>query len=230
MDARTSSVPAIRGDSLAACRVVVATADRSVTAPAQEGTYAHRQTQTSASNACGGDSVRDRTTEGGARTPSVRATTFTSAQNKNRLASLRGGDSRGVCDVGLATADSGGTAPAHVGMHARRQTQTPPAPRGKARIIATAWWTDPTDVGARPPSTSGDDVHPGTQKKPTRFAATGELTRRSPCLTGHRRRWRNCARARQYARTKADSDAGAGVERVWQLPDDGGARSPSVPV
>ena len=29
-----------KGDSLAACRVVVATADRGVTAPAQEGTYA----------------------------------------------------------------------------------------------------------------------------------------------------------------------------------------------
>ena len=52
--------------------------------------HAHRQTQTptSTSNTRDGDSVRD---DGGARTPSVHATTFTPAQNKRQHASPRWG-------------------------------------------------------------------------------------------------------------------------------------------
>ena len=60
----------------------------------------------------------------GAHTPSVPTTTFNPAQNKSQHASPRWGDSRAARDVSIATADRGGTAPTHAGIHAHRQTQT----------------------------------------------------------------------------------------------------------
>jgi hypothetical protein len=82
-----------RGDSHAARLVVVATANRGVTAPAHACMPANRHTQTptQTSNTRGGDSVTDRPTDGGARTPSVHATAFTLAKSKGATLCRDGG-------------------------------------------------------------------------------------------------------------------------------------------
>jgi hypothetical protein len=76
------------GDSPAARNVESATADRASTARTHAGM--HPQADTGAD--AGGDSVRDRPTDGSARMPSVRATVFTPAQNKkSKLFAAMGG-------------------------------------------------------------------------------------------------------------------------------------------
>ena len=58
----------------------------------------------------------------------------------------------------------------------------------------------------------------------------GGLTRRSPCWIGHRRPWRNCARARRHARTHSQTQTPAPTSNtrdgdcVRARPTDGSAR------
>ena len=126
-----------------------------------------------------------------------------------------GGRSRVARDVGGATADRGGTAPAHAGTHAhtgrsRRQR------RRQTRVAATALVTDPPTAAHACPQCARRQAQNNTS---TRFAAMdGGLTRRSPCCSSHRRPWRNCAHARTHARThtQADADASADVKHAWR--------------
>jgi hypothetical protein len=133
------------------------------------GMHAHRQTQTPAPtpNTRGGDSVRDRPTDGSTRTPSVHATTFTPAQNKTQHALPRWGDSLDARCVRLAAADRGVTALAHTGMHAHSRTQTP-AQKSNTRGEGPSHRHQNTHtLSAR------DDIHPGAKQKSTRFPTMG---------------------------------------------------------
>jgi hypothetical protein len=126
------------GDSQAARRVGLATADCGVTVPAHAGMHAHRETRTPAqtSNMCRSDNMRDRPADGGKRTLSAHATTFVRAQNNSHT--LR---RDGVTHVVLAVLNSPPSTVAQLRprMHActdtgrrrrRRKRQT--------RVVATA--------------------------------------------------------------------------------------------
>jgi hypothetical protein len=204
------------GDSLGARRVPSATTDRGVTAPAHAGMRTHRQTQTIArpSNTRGGDSVRDRPTYGGARTPSVSTTAFPAQSKSRRDGALT---CRSPCSIGHRRL---WRTCARARRHARTQAD---ADAGGA--VKQVWWRHPERPTQRRRLThtisARDDTRSGAKEKPTRLAVMGELTRNSPCYRSHRRPWRNCAHASRNSRTQADADAGADVKHVWWRQDEG---------
>ncbi len=93
---------------------------------------------------------------------------------------------------------------AHTGSRRRCQT----------RVVVTASGTDHQQRRTHPVS-AGEDIHPDAKQKSTRFTAMGALTRCSPRSIGHRRPWRNCARARRHSCKQ--TDAGADVKHArWR--------------
>ncbi len=154
------------GAALVARRVCASTADRGVTMHAHAGMHAHRQTQTPAptSNTRGFGSVTDRPTFGSARTPSVRATTFTLPQNKSQHASPRWGDLHSLRRVEVATANRGGTA--SVRRHARTHADAFVGTDAKH-----AWRRQREKAAhAHPQCSARNGIHPGAKQKSTRFA------------------------------------------------------------
>jgi hypothetical protein len=190
---------------------------------------ARRQTQTIVppSNTRGGNSVRDRPTDVGARTSSVPATTFNSAQNKSQHASSRMGGLTS-CSRCFHCHRRPWRNCAHARRHSRTQADTDTAADVKHEL-----WRHQTHGGdsvrGRPtdggdaPLIAHDDLHRGAIVNSNCFAALGGLTSCSRCFGSHRRPWCNCARARRNARTQAYTDAGADVKRVWRRQREGPA-------
>ena len=116
---------------------------------------------------------RLRDADGSACKPSVRATAFILAQNNKYVDTLRhdGGDSLVARDVVPATADRGGTAPAHADTHTRtqRQTQTP------VPTLNHTWWRlgeVPTHRRKRTNALSAHDgIHSGAKQFIRRHAS-----------------------------------------------------------
>ncbi len=157
----------------------------------------------------------------------MRATTFVPAKRKSKHASPRVGE-RTSCSPCFRSHRRPWRNCANARRHSRTQASADAGAdvkhewRRRQTCGGDSMRGRPTD-GGDAPLIAHDDLHRGAKQNSTRFATMGGLTCSSPCSIGHRRPWRNCARARRHGGTQADADDCAAVKHAWRQQREGPA-------